>query len=1015
LSELLYNQVNQVVNEVFFDGGFQGLPVYLDLEDEIVSLLSEKLNESPDAVEDILSLSVAETIDWSHPNIYHFHKANLLKWHKENFDEPPPFTALLLTLSLAAERMRDDGVYSANNYYERLAQVLHVTGRDEIQKLRQAGKNTLFFWKTLNLWLSQNDYAFGKPTARKVNSWTYVSYAISQSLVRDGDRKKFHKMFNHYGLSSSDQLTSSEIILYLHEWMGSGYVGGWLKKLWQNPDLRERVAYAALEELENWDESTDLTGKRGAKNKRLSWVVVLKSFPKPKISLFLSASGVDPEDVGVLKLDPESKGAASIAFENVGVASLAPLPGTEISFLGPTAEIKLDALMQSSLTLVSDRGDYTFSHDSRPIIPLLKVEGSTYFREVSRISLLAQHVIICHDRWIVDVKNYLDKYGRPGFSVIQGTGLNGLPSQWYLVSKVEIMNIVPSEDVNDNLQTLVPLSEGVNLHLGGGLKLATGIWHASSPPEVAATSDQGLMDVTFAMDKFGSSTQKVLHLEQANSFNPAFLRNLEVNLEGNNYSLFAGKKKRETQIGFRSANMPRRLVSKRDKNIAYIVGNKDAEKPGFSAEDFNDQGRIDILRGMCFSGNDVDQGENILDLEDSTLEIEIGISYEVEDKSQKYDTAEVAGSAESCIIRGYHVFVCEPYNGPGTTTSRVMRCKYCNAIQIAPKKKRKKQKNTSAVLTKSTNFQSTSSIKEDQTQKVSADNVLDAICYTGAGTWSSLESLLSTHVEFPWQAQEFSRNLVDLGFLDAQFSKSWNKPTYWNCPPSSLVINPESKVAYLSGFRSQGLVNDVKSAMSKYSNSIFVEESFMSPTVYKWVFESDLIEKIKEAVQSINDPFGRPVKVVRVPAYGIVSKLPLVSEMEKSLQGIYVDYESDVEKFDLYRGRWKKSKLNGKGVYRTIFAGRRYFYFDGDGNFKEGGQELIKLIGARMENVRLHGYDNANECFEAILGCAPPGLYRRALVSLTGDLPVVLKEESKIVYKSVPRKLAISLLSKLYN
>lgn len=1014
MSELLYSRVNQVANEVFFDGGSQGLPIYLDLEDEIISQLAEKLNESSDVVEDILSLSVAETIDWSHPNIYHFHKGNLLKWHKEGFDEPPPFTALLLTLSLAAERMRDDGVYSANNYYERLAQVLHVTGRDEIQKLRQAGKNTLIFWKTLNLWLSQNDYAFGMPTARKVNSWTYVSYAISQSLVRDADRKKFHKMFNYYGLSSAEQLTSSEIILYLHEWIGSGYVGGWLKKLWQNPDLRERVAYAALEELESWDESTDLTGKIGAKNKRLSWVVVLESFPKLEITPFLSASGIDPEDVGVIKLDPESKGLASIAFENVKIASFSPLSGTEISFLEPIAEIKVDALMQSSLKLVNDRGDFTFSHYSRPIIPLLKIEGRAYFREVSRISLFAQHVIICHDQWIEDVKNYLDKYARPGFSVIQGTALNGLPSHWSLVRKVEIINIVPSADVSDNLQTLVPLNEGVNLHLDGGLKLATGIWHASSPPEVAAISDQGLMDVAFAMDKFGSTTQKVLHLEQANSFNPAFLRKLEINLEGNNYSLSAGKKKSETQIGFRSANMPRRLVSSRDKKIAYIISNKDTEKSGFSAEDFNDEERLDILRGMCFSSDD-DQGENITDLDDNMLEIQIGISHEEEDKSQKYDMANIAGSTESCIIKGYHEFLCEPYNGPGTTTSRVMRCKFCNAIQIAPKKKRKKQINTVAVSEKSANFQSIISIKEDQSQKVSADNVLDAICYTGAGTWSSLESLLSTHIEVPWQTQEFARNLVDLGFLDAQFKKSWNKPTYWNCPPPLLVINPESKVAYLSGFRSQGLVNDVKSAMSKYSESTFVQESFMYPTVYKWVFESDSIERIKEKVESINDPFGRSMRVVKAPAYGIVSNLPSVSEMEKSLQSIYVDYQSDVEKFDLYKGRWKKSKLIGKGIYRTIFAGRRYFYFDGDGIFKEGGQELIKLIGARIENVKLHGYDNTNECFEAILGCAPPGLYRRALVSLTGELPEVMKKESKILYKSVPRKLAVSLLSKLYN
>lgn len=1012
---ILYDEINAAVNEVFFNGSYEGLPIYLDLEDSIANQLAEKLQESEDGIDEILSLSVAETIQWSAPNIYQFHKSRLINWQYHEFDQAPPFSAFLLTLSLAAERMRDDGVYSANNYYYRLAEVLDVSGDEFITKLRNSGKHTLIFWKTLNRWLSRSDYAFGKPTARKVNSWTYVSYAISQSLVRDADRKKFHKMFDHFGISSGDQITLSEMVLYLHEWMGSGYVGGWLKKLWNSPDLRERVAYSAIEELAHNYESRALTKNEANKRKKLSWLATVKTFPKTKINLFLTAGSIDTEAVGEIIIGDDSASSSKVAFENADALHLSPLAGTEQAFLGPTENIMLDAVLQASINLKNTKGDYHFSHDARPIIPLLKVEGTNYFREVSRISLLASHAIICYIQWAPLVKGYLEKYARPGFVVTEGTGQNGVPKQWCFISKVEILNVVPAYEVADNLQVLVPISDGVNIHLGGGLKLAAGIWHASSPPEITATSDQGLLDVTFAEDLTGTSKSRVLHVEYASEFNPAFLSGLDFPMEGNNFLISAGEKKREAHVGFRSANIPRNFIKGRDKRIGYRFGDDDVDKVGFSAEDYigNEDGCV--LRGMRILNADTSAFTLPSKIEINRLMVDQRYVADESDVDLNYDFSESSGSSESCIIRGYHIFQCEPYEGPGKTTSRVMRCKDCNLVQIAPERKNVRRSRYSKVERRTGSQINAPHVTESRSKEISADEVLDAISYTGAGTWSSLENILSSHVHLPWQTQEFAKNLVDLGFVDAQYTSNWNKPSYWNCSAPTLIINRRSNTAFLSGFRSSELVKEISEAMAALCAEATVDDSFMAPTIYRWSCPEGAIDEIKEKIESIFDPLGRNLEVVDTPAYAIASCLPSASAMEKSLKEIYVDYKADVEKFDLYRGAWRKAKLDEPGVYRTIFAGRRYFYRDEDGTCKEGRQELVKLMGARRHKVRLHGYDHANECFQSILGCSPPGLYRRALVSLSGELPGVLLNEKKVVYKTVPKDLATVILAKLYG
>jgi hypothetical protein len=1009
-----YEDINQAANDIFFDGRFQGLPVYLDFDNDVTAEIAEKLGEDQKDISKLLSLNVSKKLQWEKSNIYNSFRKDFQFWYKKDFGSPPPFTALLLTLSLAAERMREGGGYSANNYYQRLGEVLEANEEHKINRLRLSGKHTLVFWEALNFWLIDNDYDYGKPTAKKLNNWSYVSRALSQSLIREADRKKFHEMFLHYGISPSDSFTESEIILYLDEWMHGHGPSQWLKRLWSVPDLRERIASAAITELESWDiSSTFASGKNDPINKQFGWLIVIKTFPATKLNLFLGVGAINANDSIELELCNDSPELAQRGFRDTKKIFLSPLQGTSMVCLQPTDKLKINAFLLTNFTLKAKDNNINLSHSPRPIIPFVKVESQPLYREVSRISLNLKHIILCHNNWESRVSNFLNKYSRPGFRVIPGNGDNGLPYQWTIITNVEII-MVPNENIENNLQCLVPIAAGANIQPTGGLRLSVGIWHADAPPEIIASIDSGILDIKLNIEKIGSKP-KTLHEERSELFNPGFLSKLierNVDLAGKNFTVVAlqnNREKAQKQISFRSADIPRRFVPSRDHNLGYMLLNLQEHPKGFSAKEVNESELNNgLLQGMCFDSIAIEEADNsFVGYNNGCLTI----SHETENLWHQYETEEIQGAAESCILRGYHIWQCDSCGDSARArynVSRIMTCKDCGSFQVAKKRRNKRERRARGNI----NHPSSINIRKSSEDRVEADTVYDALCYSGSGGWGNLESILSSHVELPWLVQEFAKNLVDLGFIDVQLSDDNTRPRYWSCSPPALVI-PDDCHAYVTGFRNKSLIHDLQEKIDAVATSSFFHQREMAPSLYRWKINGLDIDTINDLLGGIKDPFGRALKVVRSPAEFILKNMPLIEEIKSWLQPIYIDKGDEVERFDTLRGRWFKTSLDKAGAYRTLFAGKRYFYLDENGKTYQAGHELVKLMAARNEKIYLHGYDRGNSMFQCVIGCAPPGLYRRALVSLSGLLPKI--EDGKLLYQAIPEKFASLLMYKLYK
>lgn len=992
-----YLLFNDATNDVFFDGRFFSRPVYLDLEQDARIEMSNLVSLDPNELDQELGLCVANTLRWDETNIFIWHFEQLKEWQKNSNSTKPPFSALLLTLSLAAEHMCRGDDYSANNYYQRLAEIYGIESDLQKSKLRTAGKYTIFFWQNLNQWLINNDHSYGRPTAKQVNSWKYVSYSISQSLVRDADRNKLHKMFSHFGLAPHENLSESEICLYLHEWMAGSEPSQWLKKLWSIPDLRDRVAAAAISELENW-KGIQLDIIEINTSHKLTWAVTLQGFPKSRINLHLVAGVNENFQECALFTQPNSSFLAKLALENCNQLNLTLLQGTQFAFLEPINKLNINALMLASFELSDVKNTSIYKYESKAIIPLIKLEGSSIFREVLRLSLFKTHIILCHTNWQERIENYLNKFARKGFIIKEKHNIAGLPDDWILFQGIEIIS-VPSEEINDNLQSLVPLSEGVNIYFNGGLKLAPAIWHAKMPPDIFAADEHGMLEIDLKILNIDGADE--CNIQQNSKYNPKFLKSFDV-LANKNIICTAKRNSKvlsEKDISFRTADTPRKLIPSVDKPLGYNCDEDHNLISGISATPLRKSSDDNAhLKGMIFTG-DV---PSIIDALNITRKEIIDVLDTEDEGLTDYIITHVEGVSVTCIVLGYHYWIC-------SDDSRSMRCKNCGLFQMSKRKKTRNSATSSISLEKNANEYEV--LELENNESASFDIVYDAICYSGAGDWQKFQSIVSTAIEVPWHVSIVSQNFSDLGLIDIMMKPNTVRPSYWSCSPPALVLN-HSGTVFLAGYRSDQILGEIKDILDEVGEPLVMDNN-EAPSSYLWNIPQKDTVFLKNLLSEIVDPLNRPLNVVNSPTNAIAIAMPSIISMVQDLTPIHIRNNEDIEQFDLTTGHWRRTKLNVSGAFRTSYAGRRYFYRDSTGNTTETGYQLAKLLAARDASVYLHSYNPTTCLFECVIGAEPPGLYRRALIACSGLLPKI--KNNKLQYSNIPKEVGFFILHKLYH
>lgn len=997
-----YWRVNSAINQVFFDGRFGDRPVYLDPDTSLRTELSKVLDCEEDEIGLLVGMVVADTLTPDKANLYAWHKSNAQIWNTKS--EPPPFTALLYSFAIAAEHMRESEEFAQNNYYGRLAEVFgDLSLRGDVS---DSGKHSKEFWVLLNRWLEENDFVFGRPTAQKITNLPYVSFPLSQALVREADREGFKKLFARYGFTSSDDISEAELEPYVDEWMSGHGPSSYLKRLWSNSGIRERIITAALQELEAWDGSLIEAGASSPSAQRLFWVLGLKKMPVKRASMFLCITS-DPERFSTIQVDAVKVGAkACYAGTNGEFFSFADLPGIDAYYITPTPSIDRGRAMISSIEFGDNMGT-RFQRNPRPIVPLALSATGHFYREVNQILLHGRYGILCHDNWRKRVGEYLDAYAKDGFKSLEGSK-SGLPVGWTFYESVEIV-AVPQVEIEKDLQDLVPLSKGADFHFSGGLNLSRDIWHTDVPPEVFASD--GEKPLSIRVERGGIDDSALVKVNDSAAM-PSFLRDPKLGLENQSYKLVAYEKRtirKEKLLSFRTADTPKQHVRGDERYLNYILG--DYGGVDFATPIDMKPNSLTMLAGMGWAS------PVPINIALSALEPRVKaklpfvvsdhVEYELVEAETDYGDKATSSSIESCITRGVHIWQV-PSGINKRSKEAIFHCGDCGASVLWKSKKNSQAERSWASLRLG---QSTKIVAKLAGESPTANQVYDAICYHGFGSWHLLQRLLGYIVDEPWKVYEKAKEFVDLGFLDVQLDPQTRRPVAWSVPPPVMVL-AEGR-CFLAGFRCKFLLEQACEALNQLGAKFAGRDETGIPSQYVWTMGSFTVEHLQAQLVDVCDSRERPIETCSGLPEQLVSMLPGLSAMLSEFSETSMPIRG-ISKFDVGSGVWGKDDGMGRaGAYRFDGPPRKYYLVDSSGTARYSTFDISKISAARNCQVRLHDYDEERREFVSLMGCDLPGLYRRALVACSGELPVHGKNRT-VCYSNVPVAVGNGILRKLY-
>jgi hypothetical protein len=951
--------------------------------------LAERLSIDADDVENHCCSVVGASLAPAGDPYKHLEEA-LWKWSLTGRKDLPPFTALLFTLSHAAELMVSDSNFNAANYYQRLA---HVTGI-AAGRLSQHGRSTEQFWRSFNGWLAERDFRHGRPTARAVNSNRYVGIAMSQAIVREEDRLRFHSMFEKYGFTGTDVITEEEITQYIENWITTSRPTRQLKAAWAKPELKSRIAEIAVAELEDWTaEITAGPGVGSTGGKRLSLAISFRN------DLFSRATSIwlgredTIDDLELLGTDGEKATLGNSTFGSFAT-------------IEPRSVVDLSKALSHGVSFKTAGGE-ALNWAARAVIPLSRSNRGAYWTEVNRVTVGVEHLVLVRSEPRVKktVESVLEEVAAPGYTVATPDVLQGLPPGWLLYEKVSVLRQL--DQLKGFEAALSPVGQTSGLQLTGGLRIGRGIYHEwAAPTATLETQEPGTRIAAWEGtaaegEPLGEVTSEDGHasLDLATAAAPSG----SLYIEGWRGRDVVGS----ATILLRSAARPRPLDRQGRGEVAYA--------DALSACPLELAGPIPV-RGFDapFVGHELQEIAlaSFTSLQSRDLEPERPAweerSAETEQAPIDIRLMPVAEQIRlPCAVRCFHEFKMDTVGPNYPRYAPVnMVCMKCGVTMLHrrhPAARSERKAPTRAVPQSPRG-------RREAAHSLPYDLWLDAACFLGSGPVATLEGLLSGADLEPWHVGAILRDLALLGHLDLCLGDN-HRPRSWSVAPPVLAYHSKDS-AVLAGFRSKALVDDVEELVTSAGGTLHREEVKGQPAVVE--VRGLAANAARKVLDIVADPHGRLLKVVEAAPRVLATFSQASGSIFSSFRPVTLGNDCQVQRYDVEKGKWKSAPDTSEpGAYRLAYAGTTYALRTAKGRSLSGPHELVKLAAARARGIHLHAYSESERVFSARLGCEPPGLLGRTLVACSGRLPIARNGESH--FAGVPPVIAGAVLACLYS
>lgn len=980
-----YEKWNEAIAEVVFTTESAGTPVYLDLDDDVCQLLASRIGIDHNDVTESIRRAVRTTIDHSGPlkSLFDGHLAYLARWRSSlrvstGAVSPPPVLPFLAVTVLAAEAM-GNGEHAGHAYFPHLCEALSATSERDRQRVAESYRRVAEpMWDSVDVWLTRLNGRRGLPSAFAL-SHRFVGLPMSQALVRASDRRKLARMFDAFGLPPGYAMAPGDMAGLFDQWVKHQPcpVSMGLASLWAKPSARERIAEVVANELLTWDGSVPQAAGDGT------------NIPPRGLRLLANVT----RGLGRSRLDLTVALRSASAVPVTVTASTVEGTRAELSFVpGPGGLLRLDHLQSLDLTsilsgvlTVTDPEGRDFSRHPRQIVPLSFDDAQAAYVEGERVQLAQEAILIVRDigTRADDVEGILEEVARPGFQR-HGPATAGIPEGWALFTGVEILGR-PAGAQASKYNELVPLAS-TQLTLAGGMKLPGRIikWSSFEPPEIRAVSQKAERIRVSVVGRESDEDDTPARSYMFDSLDAALavpIRDLDLPDGDYRISLFEDGARTPTQqleLRLRSAETVDALAWFGAKRLWH---------------DFSGKGAWAIVSASQVDAEETPWG---VDGPFSWGEADVETTGEVGgevwwtatkpvEAAERPPLAILAPDPKSCVITGAHYLRYPDWLGPDHRTSRFIDgvCKYCGLVRRSPAwAPRVRRQQASKAAKVSVNVGALAPVTAaNEAQSWAA--ALDGLMHLGGGKREWLERLGLQVDGTQLFVHQFIKAVTSLGFIDTARDELMRFGD-WELVPRYLAELSNGSFA-LIGYWPRS-ATDLAVSLAEDAGGIGIDIDASPAIVVTSLagLEHGQVEAIASEVEA--------TVVIEATDSMLAALLPM-SQLGESLPRVPVPGGRSQERFYIESASWGiTNTLERIGAYRVNsgYGWQYVFRSAGDliaGTAALGDAYLVKHLAAQQSGRPLMAYNTEKSLLFVPQGADLPGLYERAAVLSSAQLP----------------------------
>lgn len=1004
---LRYSAWSEALAEVVYPVLPEPAPVYLDLEDEVLSQLGPHLGlgADPDHVMTDLINTVSGTVG------RRAGKLALFAWHdahrpgSRRRPGPPPSLPLLAVFSLAAEKMGAGDGMGAHNYYGRLSSLLDLSNRrDDVAASYRTTAPRL--WQDLNRWLTDEDGRHGLPTAYAIDGdkFHYVGLAISQALVRTGDRARLTDFFRSAGLAPRTVLDAGALDPVLDTWISQVPTPATrrLLALWGS-QARDRVVDAACVMLSEWD---------GRPAERDAPDGVVRAAPLrlvARIGSFLARR----LEVGILAYLLMADQARDVhVMTSPGAPVLRALPtGGGPLLLSGSESIDLDSLLDARLICNDDLTGEKIERQPRRVVPLRLDTLLQQHVEVDQ-AVLGEDLMLFVERSLLEqVQEVLHSSARPGWSLLE-PDTAGAPARYAVVRDVQLLRI-PDTGGRFDLAPLVPVTRS-QVVISGGFAVPGRIrrWSTAAPPEVRVVDEVGTglrVELHHAraegIDGAGEPSQALLAWDAVDGVLVADLS--EADLTAGDYEV---RLIRDTDTAVRARSTVRLRSGDEPDAVQWSLApglGRALDRPAWvmtAAPIMTDCG--DVAQGACTPVPPGDRSP-VPRPPHQRWWLHSGLAPRRPGSGDAGSSWRLPSpGADSCMFTGQHYLEYPTVlTGRGGPSFIQGTCRDCGITKRGAAHHRAARKRDLAPSAAST-MRSEAGLppiaaRVDQRW----DIAVDVLQHLGGGAWTSLRRVAQQLEPTELFVDRFGRHLEALGHIDVQRDPESAQPLAWEITPSTVAgLDQDDHV--LCGYWPASLRDDLIDAVEALGGLVTVGPQDDGPTAW-------FVRHLDDAAAQQLTALG--VQVVPSAARRLAGWLPPLSTVIADVPARSIDL-SGADRFAVMGARWMTPPTTDlAGAYRVRQRATSYLLRTHEdapvGRARRVAVHLAKHGAALGQGRVLAAYDAASCSLAVPRGADLPGAYGRCAVLSSGFLPTA--ERGLLVYPDVPADLAALVLHRL--